>query len=128
MIDSSDFRTKRMPLNRGAGRMPVLGFGTLIPDAAATISATRDALEAGFDTWSRYYTKYFRAALPFVAADIAGDPLEWVHCHIARQPIAPVDRRTVPEPLSAITMRLLAKNAEERYQNRLAWKPIFGDA
>jgi aldehyde reductase len=29
-------------------RMPALGFGTLIPDAAATISATRDALEAGF--------------------------------------------------------------------------------
>ena len=28
--------------------MPVLGFGTLIPEAAATISATRDALEAGF--------------------------------------------------------------------------------
>lgn len=28
--------------------MPVLGFGTLIPDAAATINATRDALEAGF--------------------------------------------------------------------------------
>jgi hypothetical protein len=60
MIDSSDFRTKRIPLNRGAGRMPILGFGTLIPDAAATISATRDALGAGFDTWSRYYTKCFR--------------------------------------------------------------------
>lgn len=28
--------------------MPVLGFGTLIPDAALTISATRDALKAGF--------------------------------------------------------------------------------
>ncbi|WP_205945297.1 aldo/keto reductase [Pedobacter hiemivivus] len=28
--------------------MPSLGFGTLIPDAATTISATRDALEAGF--------------------------------------------------------------------------------
>ena len=48
MIDSSDFRTKRMPLNPGGGHMPVLGFGTLIPDAATTISATRDALEAGF--------------------------------------------------------------------------------
>jgi len=48
MIDSSDFRTKRMPLNHGAGYMPVLGFGTLIPDPAATISATRDALEVGF--------------------------------------------------------------------------------
>jgi len=28
--------------------MPALGFGTLIPDAATTISATRDGLEAGF--------------------------------------------------------------------------------
>lgn len=28
--------------------MPGLGFGTLIPDAATTISATRQALEAGF--------------------------------------------------------------------------------
>src|SRR5271170_6241041 len=48
MIESSDFRLTRMPLNHGAGRMPALGFGTLIPDAATTISATRGALEAGF--------------------------------------------------------------------------------
>src|ERR1700726_1620720 len=48
MIGSSDFRITRMPLSHGAGHMPVLGFGTLIPDAAATISAARDALEAGF--------------------------------------------------------------------------------
>jgi alcohol dehydrogenase (NADP+) len=38
----------RMPLNHGNGQMPALGFGTLIPDAAVTITATRDALEAGF--------------------------------------------------------------------------------
>jgi alcohol dehydrogenase (NADP+) len=48
MIESSDFQTRRMPLNRGAGHMPVLGFGTLIPDASATIIATRAALGAGF--------------------------------------------------------------------------------
>jgi aldehyde reductase len=48
MTESSDFRMMRMPLNHGDGHMPVLGFGTLIPDAAATVSATRDALEAGF--------------------------------------------------------------------------------
>src|SRR6185437_10291574 len=42
-----DFRIMRMPLN-SVGHIPVLGFGTLIPDAAGTISATRDALEAGF--------------------------------------------------------------------------------
>ena len=48
MIESSDFRIAKMPLNHGAGHMPVLGFGTLIPDAAATISATTYALGAGF--------------------------------------------------------------------------------
>jgi aldehyde reductase len=48
MIESSDLQKTRLPLNHGAGHMPALGFGTLIPDAAETISATRDALEAGF--------------------------------------------------------------------------------
>ena len=48
MIESSDFRLTRMPLNHGGGHMPALGFGTLIPDAAVTKTATRDALEAGF--------------------------------------------------------------------------------
>jgi alcohol dehydrogenase (NADP+) len=48
MIESPDFRTTKMPLNHGAGHIPALGFGTLIPDAAVTISATTAALEAGF--------------------------------------------------------------------------------
>jgi aldehyde reductase len=48
MTESSDFRLTRIPLENGAGHMPALGFGTLIPDAAETLSATRDALEAGF--------------------------------------------------------------------------------
>ena len=48
MTGSSDIRLTRMPLRGGSGRMPALGFGTLIPDAAETITATRDALEAGF--------------------------------------------------------------------------------
>ena len=48
MIESPDFRTTKIPLNHGAGHLPALGFGTLIPDAAITISATTAALEAGF--------------------------------------------------------------------------------
>lgn len=48
MTESSDFRLARLPLKNGAGRMPALGFGTLIPDAAVTITATRAALDAGF--------------------------------------------------------------------------------
>ncbi|WP_106314527.1 aldo/keto reductase [Paraburkholderia sp. BL18I3N2] len=57
MIESSDFRSRKIALNHGGGRMPALGFGTLIPDAATTTSATRDALEAGyrhFDCAERY--------------------------------------------------------------------------
>src|SRR5579872_7280539 len=48
MIESSDFRTARIPLNHGAGEMPALGFGTLIPDPVVTKSATHDALVTGF--------------------------------------------------------------------------------
>src|SRR5258708_14627324 len=51
--------------------------------------------------------------LPFTAAD----PMEWVHCHIARQPVPPNERVAgVTGPLSAIVMKLLAKTAEARYQ------------
>jgi alcohol dehydrogenase (NADP+) len=48
MIGSADFQNARIPLSHGAGQMPALGFGTLIPDAAVTLSASKDALEAGF--------------------------------------------------------------------------------
>jgi alcohol dehydrogenase (NADP+) len=48
MIDASDLRMTRIPLKHDAGHMPALGFGTLIPDPALTITSTRDALEAGF--------------------------------------------------------------------------------
>src|ERR1700760_1317458 len=51
--------------------------------------------------------------LPFSASD----SMEWVHCHIARQPVAPDQyAKEIPAPLSAIVMKLLAKTAEERYQ------------
>jgi alcohol dehydrogenase (NADP+) len=43
-----DIRTTRIPLANTAGKMPALGFGTLIPDHAETITATKAALEAGF--------------------------------------------------------------------------------
>ena len=47
-MESSDLRLKRMPLNNGSGQIPALGFGTLIPDPAVTMSSTKEALEAGF--------------------------------------------------------------------------------
>jgi len=48
MANYQDIRKARIPLTHGAGEMPALGFGTLIPDPAVTITATRYALDAGF--------------------------------------------------------------------------------
>src|ERR1700751_423159 len=52
-------------------------------------------------------------SLPFIASD----PMDWVHCHIARQPAPPDGQlKGIPGMLSAIIMKLLAKTGEERYQ------------
>jgi len=56
-------------------------------------------------------------SLPFSGEDA----MDWVHCHVARQPVAPAQRRPdVPATVSAITMKLLAKTAEARYQTAAA--------
>jgi PAS domain S-box-containing protein len=51
-------------------------------------------------------------ALPFTATE----PMEWVHCHLAKRPIEPSElRKQIPGPVSALVMKLLAKTAEDRY-------------
>src|SRR5215469_8238547 len=55
-----NLRYTKIPLRDGAGAIPALGFGTLIPDPVATKNATKAALEAGFralDTAERYKTE-----------------------------------------------------------------------
>jgi serine/threonine protein kinase len=52
--------------------------------------------------------------LPFQTTDI----LELVHCHIAKQPVPPHELNTgIPKPVSDIILKLMAKNAEDRYQS-----------
>ena len=59
-------------------------------------------------------------SLPFTASD----PMEWVHCHIARKPLRPSERlENIPAPVSEIIMKLLAKTAEERYQTAAGVEP-----
>lgn len=56
---------------------------------------------------------------PFVFSD----PLELVHHHIAKTPVAPhILQPGIPEAVSDITMKLLAKNAEDRYQSAFGLK------
>ena len=53
-------------------------------------------------------------ALPFPSCD----PMELVHSHIARTPEPPHRvRPDVPEALSALVLRLMAKDADQRYQS-----------
>ncbi|OUL29633.1 serine/threonine protein kinase [Nostoc sp. RF31YmG] len=54
--------------------------------------------------------------LPFPTSDI----LELVHCHIAKPPVPPHElNAAIPKPVSEIILKLMAKNAEDRYQS--AW-------
>ncbi|MGL4376111.1 MAG: ATP-binding protein, partial [Microcoleaceae cyanobacterium] len=57
--------------------------------------------------------------LPF----LSDDPLEMVHCHIAKTPIAPhhLNQKILPM-VSDIVLKLMAKNAENRYQSALGLK------
>ncbi len=55
----------------------------------------------------------FTGQLPFGG----GDALEIIHAHIARRPQPPHDVDAgVPSPVSDLVQKLLAKNAEDRYQ------------
>src|SRR3984885_6706695 len=88
--------------------------GTLAYMAPEQTGRMNRSMDARSDLYSLGVTLYqmLTGALPF-AAD---DPLGWVHCHIAREPVSPAECAVIPEPLSSLTMKLLAKNAEERYQ------------
>jgi diketogulonate reductase-like aldo/keto reductase len=58
MVELDNLRYTKIALNNGSGAIPALGFGTLIPDPAATKNATKAALEAGFrqlDAGGRVY-------------------------------------------------------------------------
>jgi PAS domain S-box-containing protein len=89
--------------------------GTLPYMAPEQTGRMNRSIDSRSDLYSLGVTFYqmLVGSLPFTASD----PMEWVHSHIARKPVAPHERlRSVPAPVSAIIMKLLAKTSEERYQ------------
>ena len=103
--------------------------GTLAYMAPEQTGRMNRSIDLRSDLYSFGVTLYemLTGALPFMASD----PIEWVHCHIAKKPQSPAERvKAVPEVLSAIVMKLLAKTAEERYQTAASvesqTRPNFG--
>ncbi|WP_280151767.1 trifunctional serine/threonine-protein kinase/ATP-binding protein/sensor histidine kinase [Piscinibacter sp. XHJ-5] len=105
----------RLPRERQAPEPPETIAGTLpymAPEQTGRMNRSHDGRS---DLYSLGVTLYemLTGSLPFNAAD----PMEWVHCHIARQAMPPSERmKHVPPIVSTIIMKLLAKTAEERYQ------------
>ncbi|MER9972050.1 serine/threonine-protein kinase PknK, partial [Mesorhizobium sp. M0060] len=105
----------RLPRERQAPAPPEIIAGTLAYMAPEQTGRMNRSIDARSDLYSLGITFYemLTGTLPFTAAD----PMEWVHCHIARQPVPPDERVAgIPRPLAAIVMKLLAKTAEDRYQ------------
>ncbi|MGA8482162.1 MAG: AAA family ATPase [Chthoniobacterales bacterium] len=105
----------RLPRERQAPDPPESIAGTLAYMAPEQTGRMNRSIDSRSDLYSLGVTLYqmLTGSLPFTASD----PMEWVHCHIARKPVAPSERlENVPAPVSQIIMKLLAKTAEERYQ------------
>jgi PAS domain S-box-containing protein len=105
----------RLPRERQSPGPPEVIAGTLAYMAPEQTGRMNRSIDSRSDLYALGVTFYqmLTGSLPFTASD----PMEWVHCHIARKPVSPNERlESVPTAVSAIVMKLLAKTAEERYQ------------
>src|SRR5215468_3157389 len=130
-----DIKPSNILFNEATGEVRLTGFGIASrfarerqsPHPPETIAGTlaymapeqtgrmNRSIDSRSDLYALGVTFYQMLAgcLPFIAAD----PMEWVHCHLAKRPAAPAERlNEIPVAVSAIVMKLLAKRAEDRYQ------------
>ena len=105
----------RLPRERQSLHPPETIAGTLAYMAPEQTGRMNRSIDSRSDLYALGVTFYqmLTGALPFNAAD----PMEWVHCHLARRPVAPAERlMEIPGAVSMIVIKLLAKRAEDRYQ------------
>ena len=105
----------RLLRERQSTAAPEVIAGTLAYMAPEQTGRMNRSVDSRSDLYSLGVTFYemLTGGLPFSASD----PMEWVHCHIARKPASPSWRLdTIPLVVSAVVMKLLTKTAEERYQ------------
>jgi predicted ATPase/signal transduction histidine kinase/GAF domain-containing protein len=94
---------------------PEIIAGTFAYMAPEQTGRMNRSIDARSDLYSLGVTLYemLTGTLPFTACD----PMEWIHCHIARKPPSPSERVSgIPSPIENIVLKLLTKTAENRYQ------------
>ena len=109
----------RLRRERQAPGPPEFIAGTLAYMAPEQTGRMNRSINSRSDLYSLgvIYYQMLTGVLPFAATD----PMEWIHCHVARAPIPPHVRASdIPDPISRIVTKLLAKTAEERYQTAAA--------
>jgi hypothetical protein len=105
----------RLPRERQSPNLPEYIAGTLAYMSPEQTGRMNRSIDSRSDLYSLGIMLYemLTGNLPFTASD----PMEWVHCHTARHPASPAERqKNIPASICAITMKLLAKTVEERYQ------------
>lgn len=105
----------RLTRQKQSPEPPLAIAGTLAYMAPEQTGRMNRSLDSRSDLYTFGVILYqmLTGELPFTSTEA----MELVHCHVARRPVPPHERvATVPEVVSAIVMKLLAKTAEDRYQ------------
>ena len=131
-----DIRPANILIDRKSGEVRLMNFSIALTPESETFSCEDAAASTGdwayispeqtgrmnrpvdyrADFYSLGITLYrmLTGRLPFQG----NDPLEWMHCHIARSPLPPREiAPSLPAAVSDIVLKLLAKLPEDRYQS-----------
>ncbi|MEI9952824.1 MAG: AAA family ATPase [Pseudomonadota bacterium] len=101
-----------VPRERKGPESPEMIAGTLAYMAPEQTGRMNRSIDSRSDLYSLGVTlcQALTGKLPFAASD----PMEWIHCHIAREPL--LRHEGSPEVVVEIIKKLLAKDPEDRYQ------------